>query len=89
MPGRLDGQIAVITGATSGIGEATAEVFVKEGATVVVAGRSEERDNQIAGRLGDKAVFTRCDVMEQSDIGYIGTAIVNKAVDNCFLFSVS
>ena len=77
MPGRLDGQIAVITGATSGIGEATAEVFVKEGATVVVAGRSEERGNQIAGRLGDKAVFTRCDVMEESDI----KSLIDSTVD--------
>lgn len=68
MAGRLDGQVAVITGATSGIGEATAEVFVKEGATVVVAGRSEERGNQIVRRLGEKAVFTHCDVMQEDDI---------------------
>ena len=47
MAGRLEGQVAIITGATSGIGEATAEVFVREGATVVVAGRSEERGRQI------------------------------------------
>ena len=37
--GRLDGKVAVITGATSGIGLKTAEVFVAEGARIVIAGR--------------------------------------------------
>ena len=50
MPGRLDGKVAVITGATSGIGEATARRFVAEGARVVIAGRSEERGNALAAR---------------------------------------
>ncbi len=53
MSGRLNGKVAIIAGATSGIGEATAEVFVREGAKVVVSGRSEERGRQIAERLGD------------------------------------
>ena len=39
MSGRMQGKITVITGGTSGIGEATAEVFAAEGATVVLAGR--------------------------------------------------
>ena len=42
---RLSGKVAVITGATSGIGEVTAEVLIKEGAKVVVAGRSEGKGN--------------------------------------------
>lgn len=37
--GMLDGKIAIITGATSGIGERSAELFIEEGATVVLAGR--------------------------------------------------
>lgn len=68
MSGRLEGKVAVITGATSGIGEATAEVFVGEGAKVVVAGRSEEKGEAIAERLGENAVFRRTDVLVEADI---------------------
>lgn len=68
MAKRLEGKVAVITGGTSGIGEATAEVFVEEGARVVVSGRSEEKGDAIVERLGENAVFRRCDVVEESDI---------------------
>ena len=64
----MDGKVAVITGATSGIGEVTAEVFIKEGAKVILAGRSEEKGNAIADRLGENAVYQKTDVMEESDI---------------------
>jgi len=40
---RLENKIAVITGGTSGIGERTAEIFVEQGASVVIAGRSSGR----------------------------------------------
>lgn len=68
MAGRLEGQVAIITGATSGIGEATAERFVEEGARVVIAGRSEEQGQAIATRLGERAVFCRADVTREKDI---------------------
>lgn len=68
MAGRLEGQVAIITGATSGIGEGTAERFVEEGARVVVAGRSEEKGREIATRLGERAVFCRTDVTQERDI---------------------
>ena len=68
MPGRLEGQVAVITGATSGIGEGTAERFVAEGAKVVISGRTEEKGKAVAKRLGKNAAFFRADVSEEKDV---------------------
>lgn len=77
MTGRLEGSVAIITGATSGIGEATARRFVAEGARVVVVGRSEERGNALVDELGASSVFARCDVLDEDDLA----AVVDLAVD--------
>jgi len=57
--GRLDGKVAVITGATSGIGLRTAEIFVAEGAKIVVAGRRAPEGEALATRLGPACLFRR------------------------------
>jgi len=69
MKKRLEDKIAVITGGTSGIGERTAEIFVEHGAAVVIAGRSAEKGDAIARRLGERTVFVRTDVTQESDVG--------------------
>src|SRR5712672_2756274 len=61
--GRLEGKVAVITGATSGIGLKTAEVFVAEGARIVIAGRRVPEGERLAKKLGANCIFRQTDVM--------------------------
>ncbi|HUN51573.1 MAG TPA: SDR family oxidoreductase [Candidatus Sulfotelmatobacter sp.] len=65
--GMLDGKVAIITGATSGIGARTAELFVAEGAQVVFTGRRAAEGEALAGRLGAKAAFVRADATLEAD----------------------
>jgi NADP-dependent 3-hydroxy acid dehydrogenase YdfG len=58
--GALDGKVAIVTGATSGIGEKIAEVFVEQGATVIATGRRETEGAILQQRLG--LTFIRSDV---------------------------
>ncbi|NEW95667.1 glucose 1-dehydrogenase [Rhodopseudomonas sp. BR0G17] len=74
--GRLDGKVAVITGATSGIGWRTAEVFVTEGARIVVAGRRTAEGEALAAQLGSSCVFKQTDVTEEAQVkALIGIAL--------------
>lgn len=67
----LEGKTALITGASSGIGAATAKRFAKEGANVVLAARRDDVGESLANEindLGGKAVFIKTDVTIASDI---------------------
>jgi NAD(P)-dependent dehydrogenase (short-subunit alcohol dehydrogenase family) len=68
MSGRLQGKVAVITGAASGIGAETARTFVANGARVVVADLQEEAGKKVAAQLGESARFIRCDVTKEADV---------------------
>jgi NAD(P)-dependent dehydrogenase (short-subunit alcohol dehydrogenase family) len=65
MRNRLTDKIAVITGAASGIGAASARRFVDEGAKVVVADVQAELGRTVAAELGDSARFVECDVTDE------------------------
>ena len=67
---KLRGKVAVVTGASSGIGEATAEALAAEGASVVAAARREDRLADLTKRIegdGGKVLAATCDVAENLD----------------------
>ena len=67
---RLHNKVALITGGTSGIGEATALLFAKEGAKVAISGRNETRGHAITAQIleaGGKAIFLRADVRKAEE----------------------
>jgi NAD(P)-dependent dehydrogenase (short-subunit alcohol dehydrogenase family) len=65
--GMVDDKIAIITGATSGIGARTAELFVAEGATVVFTGRRKAEGEAVAARIGKRAQFLAADATCEDD----------------------
>ena len=73
---RLDGKVCIITGATSGIGRRTAEIFVAQGARVVIAGRREAEGQAVASALGTACDFVRTDVTDEAQV----RALVDFAV---------
>lgn len=68
MAGRLDGKVALITGGTSGIGEATVELFLQQGARVVFTGRNVDKGEEIETKLGAAARFFPSDVSFEEQI---------------------
>jgi NAD(P)-dependent dehydrogenase (short-subunit alcohol dehydrogenase family) len=73
--GKLDGKIALVTGATSGIGLETARLFAAEGARLIVHGRDEERLAQVAAELGPEALAVRGSVEVAGDLDALIDAV--------------
>ena len=66
--GRLDGKVAVITGAASGIGRGTVDLFVKEGAKVIAADIQDDKGARLEEQHGKALRYIRCDVTQEADI---------------------
>jgi NAD(P)-dependent dehydrogenase (short-subunit alcohol dehydrogenase family) len=62
------GKVCIVTGASSGIGEATARALARAGATVVLAARREDLLARFAEEIGERATWMRCDVTRQEDL---------------------
>jgi NAD(P)-dependent dehydrogenase (short-subunit alcohol dehydrogenase family) len=75
--GRLEGKVAIITGGASGIGAATARLFVKEGASVLIADLQDEKGEKLAEELGSRSEYLHADVSLESDV----EALVARAVE--------
>jgi NAD(P)-dependent dehydrogenase (short-subunit alcohol dehydrogenase family) len=91
--GRLDGRIALITGASSGLGEHFAELFVREGARVAIGARRVDKVRALAERLGEAALPVAIDVTDEDSIlaayhaaehafGVVDTVVANAGQSN-------
>jgi 3-oxoacyl-[acyl-carrier protein] reductase len=75
--GRLAGKVAIITGASTGLGPVMAAKFVREGAKVLLTARREELVQQAAADAGPGAIAMRADVTSEEDVA----AMVSRALD--------
>lgn len=68
MTGRVAGRVALVTGASSGLGKRFAQVLAAEGAKVVVAARRKDRLDELVKELGGNALAVQCDVTNEAQV---------------------
>jgi meso-butanediol dehydrogenase/(S,S)-butanediol dehydrogenase/diacetyl reductase len=85
---RFEGKVAVVTGGASGIGAASARLFAREGAAVVIADLNEDLGRALAAEIGDdSALFHRCDVAVCAEVEALIEAAVRRFTKIDVLFN--
>ncbi len=75
---RLQGKTAIITGAGSGIGEASARIFAREGAQVAVVDRDEEGGKRVAAEIGPPSFFLSANVASSADMEAMSKTVLDR-----------
>lgn len=75
---RLENKVAVITGAASGIGRATALLFAREGASVVIGDIDDAGGKNVAAEIGAKAIYVHADVTQEIEAQHLIKACIEK-----------
>jgi NAD(P)-dependent dehydrogenase (short-subunit alcohol dehydrogenase family) len=83
--GKLEGKVAVITGANSGIGLATAKRFVEEGAHVVITGRREKELKGAAASIGKNVTTVAGDVTRPEDLDRLYAVVKEEPLPKLIL----
>jgi len=74
----LKDKVAIVTGASRGIGRSIAEAFVREGAQVVICGRKQETLNEVASEIGPAARPVACHVGKAEEIAALVEAVTRE-----------
>ena len=75
---KLEGTVAIVTGASRGLGAAAAEALVAEGAHVVAAARSQDALDELAGRSGGRIHAVRCDMHDREEVAGLADVAVDR-----------
>lgn len=75
---RLEGKVALITGAASGLGQATVERFIQEGAKVTICDIQDELGQALSDRFAAETIFCSCDVTKENDVEAAVDATISR-----------
>lgn len=78
MTGRVAGKVVVVTGAASGLGEATARLMHAEGATVLLTDIQDARGERVVDEMGGRSRYLNCDVTAESDVAHVVDTAVRE-----------